>query len=178
MAPKTTTPATSEAQEQPQPPAFDLLAKRFGMTRQDVYALALMEALALQFDHQPRQIAPTTWELDSRSDPGTVRTVTQVEKRLLCDCPAAKGDEATERAPRICTHTASVHLALCHRLGIEPPVRPMPPWVLRLDPAPEARAALALIERPRQAKAPPAKPEARAAARVEVARPDLVEVQR
>ena len=69
MVQTTTTPATSEAQEQPNPPAFDWLATRFGMTRQDVYALALMEALAEQFQHQPRQIGPVTWELDSRSEP-------------------------------------------------------------------------------------------------------------
>ena len=161
MADTKTTPATSQPPQQPtKPPNFALLAKRFGMTKQDVYALALMEALALHFGHQPRQTGPATWELDSRSDPGTVRTVTREDKRLLCNCPAAKGDDTTERAPRICTHTASVHLELCRSLGIEPPVPPMPPWVLRYDPSPEARAALALIERPRQPKEPPAKTEA------------------
>lgn len=130
------------------------------MTRQDVYALALMEALALHFDHQPRQIAPDAWELDSRSEPGTVRTVKVVDKRLLCDCPAAHGDEATSRAPRICSHTAAVHLLICRTLSIEPPVRPMPPDVLRFDPSPEARAALALIVRPAKTRTPPAKLEA------------------
>ena len=164
MAEKATTPATSRPQQPPTPPDFGALAKRFGMTKQDVYALALMEALALRFAHQPRQTGPTTWELDSRSDPGTVRTVTQVDKRLLCDCPAATGDQQDGRAQRICTHTAAVHLAICKHLDMEPPVRPMPPWVLRLDPAPEAQAALALIERPRQPKEPPAKQDATPAA--------------
>lgn len=158
MAQTQTTPATSQPQERPQPIDFPLLAKRFGMTRQDVYALALMEALALHFGHQPRQTGPTTWELESRSEAGTVRTVTQVDKRLLCDCPAAQGDQHEGRAPRICTHTAAVHLAICKGLGIEPPVRPMPPDVLRFDPAPEARAALALIVRPAKARTPPAAP--------------------
>ena len=160
MAFQTTTPTTAQPQERPQPIDFGLLAQRFGMTRQDVYALALMESLALHFGHQPRQTSPTTWELDSRSEPGTIRNVVQVGNRLLCDCPAAKGDEATERTPRICTHTAAVHLAICRSLDIEPPVRPMPPDVLRFDPSPEARAALALIARPPKTKTPPAKPEA------------------
>lgn len=171
MADTKTTPATSQPQQPPTPPDFGALAKRFGMTRQDVYALALMEALAIQFKHQPRQIAPDAWELDSRTEPGEIRTVTQVGKRLLCNCPAARGDEATHRAPRICTHTARVHLDICERLGIEPPVRPMPPWVLRYDPSPEAKAALALIERPRPPKEPPVKKDAGPAAA-----PVLVEV--
>ena len=158
MAPKTTTPATSQPQERPGPIDFGLLEKRFGMTRQDVYALALMEALALQFDHQPRQIAPDAWEIDSRSEAGTVRTVKQQGNRLLCNCPAAIGDAATERPPRICTHTAAVHLLICRTLVIEPPVRPMPPDVLRFDPSPEARAALALIVRPAKARTQPAAP--------------------
>ena len=160
MASKTTTPATMQPQERPGPIDFGSLAKRFGMTREDVYSLALFEALALHFDHQPRQIAPDAWELDSRSEPGTTRKVIQVDRRLLCDCPAATGDEQEGRAPRICTHTASVHLLICRNLGIEPPVRPMPPDVLRFDPSPEARAALALIVRPAKAKTPPAKLEA------------------
>lgn len=152
---ETTTPPTSRpqpAQQKPQPLAFDVLARRFGMTKEQVYALALFEALAEQYQHQPRQVGPATWEIDSRSEPGTVRTVTQVDKRLLCDCPAAHGDEAMQRAPRICSHTAAVHLMLCRNLGIEPPVRPMPPWILQHDPAPEAKTALALIARPRAPK--------------------------
>lgn len=172
MAPNTTTPATSEAEERPGPIDFGLLAKRFGMTRQDVYALALMEALALHFGHQPRQIAPDAWEIDSRSEPGTIRKVLQIEKRLLCNCPAAQGDEQEGRPPRICTHTASVHLLICWNLGIEPPVRPMPPDVLRFDPSPEARAALALIIRPAKARTQPATSDATPAAA-----PVLVEVR-
>ena len=172
MAPKTTTPATRQPQERPTPIDFPSLERRFGMTRQDVYALALMEALALHFDHQPRQIGPATWELDSRSEADTVRTVTQVEKRLLCNCPAAQGDQREDRPPRICTHTASVHLLICRTLGVEPPVRPMPPDVLRFDPSPEARAALALIERPAKARTQPATSDA-----TQAAAPVLVEVR-
>lgn len=150
------TTTTREIGAAPGPLNFASLEKRFGMTRQDVYALALMEALALQFGHQPRQTSPTTWEVDSRSEPGTVRHQWLVGHRLFCDCPAAHGDRAPHRAPRICTHTAAVHLLLCAQWGTEPPVRPMSPEVLRYDPSPEAKAALALIERPRKPKAQPA----------------------
>lgn len=162
MAPKMI-PATSQPKN-PHPFTVNALAKHFGMTCEQVCALALMEAMAEQHQHQPRQIGPATWEMDSRTEPGTVRTVTQAGNRLLCDCPAAN------RTPRLCTHTASVHVVMCRNLGIEPPVRPLSPWVLRHDPSPEARAALVLIARPHQPK-PPAERPATDAPRTKVRKP-------
>jgi hypothetical protein len=176
MAEKTTTPATSQPpKKQPRPFNVNLLAKRFGMTRQDVYALALMEAIAEQHNHQPRRVAPGKWEVDSYGEPGEIRTVTLVERRLLCNCPAAQGDQEAGRPPRICSHSASVHMLICRQMEppIEPPVPPMPAWVLRYDPSPEAKAALALIARPPKAKTPPAAPEAHS-----TTAPVLAEVQR
>lgn len=135
-----------------EPIDFDNLKRRFGLMRQEVYTLALMEALALKFNHQPRHVAPGVWEIDSRSEPGKQRRVTLEGQRLFCNCPAALGDAEQERQPRICTHTASVHLFICKQMGRVPLVRPMPPEVLRYDPSPEAKAALKLIERPHPAK--------------------------
>lgn len=150
----------------PGPINFDVLAKRCGMTREQVYALGLMEAIALRHRHQPRQVAPGKWETDSYSEPGEIRHQWQEGNRLFCDCHAAQGDPETGRAPRICTHTAAIHMALCDQLGRPYPVRPMPPEVLRYDPSPEARAALDLIAY-RRPKAQP-----------EPVSPELAEVQR
>jgi hypothetical protein len=149
----TTTPRQSAAA--PGPIDFRYLLLRFGMTRQEVYTLALMEAIALQRQHQPREVAPGRWETASHSEPGEVRRQWQEGNRLLCDCPAALGDPTTARAPRICSHTASIHMLLCQQAGRPLPVRPMPPDVLRYDPSPEAKAALALIAY-RKPKAQPA----------------------
>lgn len=166
MAPTTLhSPAT-----RPGPINFTALEKRFGLTRQDVYALALMEALAIQHQHQPRQVAPGEWETDSYSKPGMIRHQYQNGNRLFCDCPAAQGEPGT-RAPRICSHTAAIHMLLCEQAGKALPVRPMPPDVLRYDPSPEAKAALALIARPSKPKTPPTEPKAQPT-------PVLAEVQR
>ncbi|HLW00060.1 MAG TPA: hypothetical protein VKT82_15430 [Ktedonobacterales bacterium] len=142
----------------PGPINFELLSQRFGMTRQDVYALALMEAIAQRHQHRPRQVAPGKWETDSFSEPGEIRHQWQEGQRLFCDCRAATGDPATGSTPRVCSHTAAVHMALCDQLGIPYPVRPMSPDALRYDPSLEAKAALKLIEYPRKPKAQPAEP--------------------
>lgn len=165
----------------PRPPAspgpinFAALEKRFGLSRQDVYALALMEAIALRHQHRPRQVGPREWETDSYSEPGVIRHQYQSGNRLYCDCPAALGEPATAGAPRICSHTAAIHMLLHARAGKALPVRPMPPDVLRYDPSPEARAALALIECRRKGTAP-AVP--RTAAALRGAAPEPEEVRR
>jgi hypothetical protein len=112
------------------------------LTLQERYNLGLMLGLAQKFGHQPEAIGPHCWKIASRSEPGTFRTVTQEGTRLRCDCPSG----------RLCSHTAAVHLLLCQQRRVKPLAVPTAPEVLRLDRAPEARNALALIQRPRDTK--------------------------
>jgi hypothetical protein len=156
------TPTTS-----PGPINFDDLNRRYGLSREEVYLLALMEGLALMFNHQPRQVGPGQWEIDSRTEKGTVRHQHLEGNRILCDCPAAR-PEAPNLKPRFCSHTAAVHLWLCKQQDKQPLVRPMPPGVLRYDPSPEARQALAMIARPKAEK-PQAEPKAQPAPAPELA---------
>lgn len=120
------------------------------LSLQERYNLGLMLGLAQKFGHQPEPVGPNRWKIASRSEPGKHRTITQEGTRLHCDCPAG----------RLCSHTAAVHLLLCQQRGVKPLAIPTVPEVLRLDRAPEARNALALIQRPRAPKpqAPTPKP--------------------